>query len=524
MRPLPSIRSLVLFLMIVSGFSNNAEAARFRVLVAFTDQAVAYGFYPATIAGAINGIAAEVYANSSPNYTGYQMPEIELAGTVKVSYTGNSMKSAVNALKSKTDGIMDEIHALRDDYKADFVILVHPFSAGGGRAYKVDAHNEAHAFAVVSSESAWSTLHAHEIGHLVGCLHDFQDPLYVPTSLKHAYGYVDPSNAWGDVMTYHNHIAKWFSNPYESHNGAPRGIVDSADCTRRHHEKRDLMAGFRTTPSSVTMANIHLEEKESIFWNVPGPIYFVGSGGPSSTLTGSLVSLRSDQNVYFLGFPHAQIVTQNASTFLKSAQTIEFSGEHGLWSSAIAISDSLKFPIFTKTIFKSAIANLNANVIYHESGAPVSIETDPTDSFGSYIMMNVRNQIRLSDGFKIRSRNAFLRISGDLDPFEDSWENILDKPAVNSGSTSASIPGAFQSKVVQNQAGVSLEYSLPERGPLSAQVFDLKGRLAGSVNVRHPRPGTQTVVIPGRFENGTVYFVKVMANGKTQTHRFVKGL
>src|SRR5690606_31484882 len=128
--------------------------------------------------------------NSSPNYADYQMPGVELAGTVKVSYSGSNARAAVKALRSKTDTKMNEIHDLRDWYKADVVVLVHPFASSGGEAYVIETGHENEAFAVVSAPSLLTTLAAHEIGHLVGCVHDFQDPVSVPASVKYAYGYV----------------------------------------------------------------------------------------------------------------------------------------------------------------------------------------------------------------------------------------------------------------------------------------------------------------------------------------------
>lgn len=280
--------------------------------------------------------------------------------------------------------------------------------------------------------------------------------------------------------------------------------------------------------------NVHLQERESVFWNVSGPINFIGSG----SMLGGIISLGSEQDVNFLGFPQAPIISRAGDTYLKSFQTVRLSGRHfydpdigSAWPQVYTVSDTLRFKHGTETIFRSARTSLNANTIFHESGAAVTSETDPTDTygpiygllFGLQLEMNARDQIRLSDGFKIKGGHAFLRVSDDLDPFANSWDNILEKP---SAETRASVgpPAVFHYRVIQEPGSVSLEYSLPERGPLSVQIFDLKGRLAGSVNVRHPRPGTQTVVIPGQFENGTVYFVKVMANEKAQTHRFVMGL
>src|SRR5262245_63723202 len=72
----------------------------------------------------------------------------------------------------KGDGYMDEIHALRDKYKADVAILIVDDPKGCGLATRVYADAD-EAFAVVHHECAASTYSlAHEIGHLIGARHD----------------------------------------------------------------------------------------------------------------------------------------------------------------------------------------------------------------------------------------------------------------------------------------------------------------------------------------------------------------
>jgi hypothetical protein len=72
----------------------------------------------------------------------------------------------------KGDGYMEEIHGLRDKYRADVAILVVDDSKGCGLATRVRA-DAAEAFAVVHHACAAAnyTL-AHEIGHLIGASHE----------------------------------------------------------------------------------------------------------------------------------------------------------------------------------------------------------------------------------------------------------------------------------------------------------------------------------------------------------------
>jgi len=72
----------------------------------------------------------------------------------------------------KGDGYMDEIHGLRDKYRADVAILVVDDPNGCGLATRVRADAD-EAFAVVHHACAAANYtFAHEIGHLIGASHE----------------------------------------------------------------------------------------------------------------------------------------------------------------------------------------------------------------------------------------------------------------------------------------------------------------------------------------------------------------
>jgi hypothetical protein len=109
----------------------------------------------------------------------------------------------------KGDGYMDEIHGLRDKYRADVAVLIVDDPQGCGLATRVYADQD-EAFAVVHHECAATTYSlAHEIGHLIGARHDLNlDKIMTPFAFGH--GFVNGTK-WRDIMSYK-----------ESCNGCPR--------------------------------------------------------------------------------------------------------------------------------------------------------------------------------------------------------------------------------------------------------------------------------------------------------------
>jgi hypothetical protein len=134
----------------------------------------------------------------------------------------------------KGDGHMDEIHDLRDRYRADVAILVVDDADGCGQATRVQA-DEDEAFAVVHHACAKANFSlVHEIGHLLGASHE--------------RGYVH-GNDWRDIMSYKANcggcprLPVW-SNPYVLIRGVPAGSAGH-DNARIIAENGLRVAAFR---------------------------------------------------------------------------------------------------------------------------------------------------------------------------------------------------------------------------------------------------------------------------------------
>ena len=145
------------------------------------------------------------------------------------------------------DGYMDEIHGLRDKYRADVAVLIVDDANGCGLSTRVYA-GEDEAFSVVHHACAAATYSlAHEIGHLIGARHDLNmDDSKTP--FPYGHGYVNGTK-WRDIMSYKEscggctRLPVW-SGPKVMVNGEPAGSAD-LDNSRVLMEQAGRVAGFR---------------------------------------------------------------------------------------------------------------------------------------------------------------------------------------------------------------------------------------------------------------------------------------
>ncbi len=147
----------------------------------------------------------------------------------------------------KGDGYMDEVHGLRDTYKADIAVLfVHDPNGCGLSAAVAPAADRA--FSVVHHEcAALSYSMAHEIGHLIGARHniDLDDDMR-PYPFGH--GFVN-GKEWRTMMSYEDTCDKCprvpiWSSPNVLVRGVPAGDA-TADNARVIEEGAARVAAFR---------------------------------------------------------------------------------------------------------------------------------------------------------------------------------------------------------------------------------------------------------------------------------------
>jgi hypothetical protein len=145
------------------------------------DVAVFYTGVARERAGGAEAIEAEAQlavdtANTTYANSGITM-RLRLVHTSEVTYDENgTFQEHLDRLRNASDGIMDGVHALRDQFGADMVSLLVADDDFCGIAHTMTSLSSgfaASAFSVVNRECAsaqWSF--AHELGHNLGCAHD----------------------------------------------------------------------------------------------------------------------------------------------------------------------------------------------------------------------------------------------------------------------------------------------------------------------------------------------------------------
>ena len=174
--------------------------------------------------------------------------------SAQVTYneSGRSFSQHVSALRSTTDGLMDNVHTLRNTYGADVVVLVVNDSEACGQAAVINATTSSNAFAVAhySCITGYYSF-GHEIGHLQGARHDrFVDGTLTP--YQYGHGFIPSTKNWRTVMAYGNNCSnctriQWWSNPAVTYpaTGQVMGTTTYENNARVLNETAVRIAGFR---------------------------------------------------------------------------------------------------------------------------------------------------------------------------------------------------------------------------------------------------------------------------------------
>jgi peptidyl-Asp metalloendopeptidase len=179
----------------------------------------------------------------------------------EVAYTAHSNNAdALRALTNESDPAFHGVYQLRNDAKADLVVLVRPFDwpihDSCGAAWLLGKNEQAHlihkqsnyAYSVVSvgtsgGYSCSKLAFVHELGHNMGLTHD-KESASQKGAFHYSYGYQVPG-VFGTIMAYsENRIAR-FSSPLQYCSGNELCGSEDADNVRSLNDIRATIANFR---------------------------------------------------------------------------------------------------------------------------------------------------------------------------------------------------------------------------------------------------------------------------------------
>lgn len=209
--------------------------------------------------------ANESFYNSQVN------AHLELAYLGNTSYNESNTSWINTMLRFSTngDGYLDEVHTLRNKYKADVCVLFlnEPSACGLSQTIKAVDYT---AFCMVYpySECLEKFTTIHEIGHLVGCRHNlYADTTLTPYKYGHGLSPYRPDNGlthWRTMMAYENQwcpsntacrrILYW-SNPNITYNGMETGTTTYENNARVWNERASTVSAFRTKDYNIALTS-----------------------------------------------------------------------------------------------------------------------------------------------------------------------------------------------------------------------------------------------------------------------------
>ena len=178
---------------------------------------------------------------------------INLVHIQQVNYSSTNLNKSLSHLTNR-DGIIDEIHDLRDTKGADLVCLVIEsdpnFGGIGWILTKMDdpVKQSVLGFNVITSQSSDFVL-AHEIGHNLGCAHNKENGLFTDS-----HGFI--MNGYRTVMSISNDkVIPYFSNPDVWFDKQPTGDYIIANNARTISLSAPFVAKYREKrePTSVSV-------------------------------------------------------------------------------------------------------------------------------------------------------------------------------------------------------------------------------------------------------------------------------
>jgi len=290
------------------------------------------------------------YSNSGVNF------QLNLVYKGEVSYTESSNFSTnLSRLTNKTDGYLDNVHSLRDQYCADEVALIIDGSQYCGIANlmtSVSGSFEDRAFSVTARTCATGYYSfGHELGHTMGARHDW----YVDSSSSpyvYNHGYVKRSSNWRTIMAYNSECSdngtsctrlQYWSNPNVTYGGSPMGVGGSTSGSSAYNalalnNSAAVVANFRDSTGSCsggsggcsgTSYSGTLTGTGDVEYEPNGSYYYSStSGSHTASLSGPG---NADFDLYLQKWNGSAWANVGSSESSSSTESISYNGTSGYY-------------------------------------------------------------------------------------------------------------------------------------------------------------------------------------------------
>lgn len=201
--------------------------------------------------GAMNALIQLAVDETNQSYDISRIsPRLRLVHRYETNYNeSGDMGTDLERFQKQNDGLIDEVHGLRNQYAADLAILMTDGGGYCGLAYVYPSSSD-YGFGVVDKDCATGYYtFGHEIGHLQGARHNpEQDPSNKPFPYGHGY-YYEPGK-WRTIMSYDCPSrctrGQFWSTPNLFINGVPIGTSTTHDNVRVLNETASRIANFRS--------------------------------------------------------------------------------------------------------------------------------------------------------------------------------------------------------------------------------------------------------------------------------------
>ena len=282
-----------------SSNSNFAGNPDIDVLVAYTTAAKNAVGGSSGMTSKINLAISET--NSAYSDSGVTQRLVLVHKAEMVGYSeSSSFSQLLSDLSGTSDGKMDNVHALRDQYNADCVALICQNGQYCGIAYlmtNVSTGFASSAFSVTNYSCATGYYSfGHELGHNMGSNHDPQNAS--SGAYSYSFGFRTSNNSYRTVMAYSpGSRIRRFSGPNVSYNGNTMGS-SSQDNHRSLNNTASTVADFRigtpppptgptfTVPSLVAGSGAIMSVEDCTANGQVHLLYSVAGGGPTTTVYG----------------------------------------------------------------------------------------------------------------------------------------------------------------------------------------------------------------------------------------------